>query len=124
MPVATQNVSLDVNFNSAAAVPSASSDFDTNNPYKFDRFNPTTYNQSTQTTVYDASGNAQTMTSYYVRDGAADASGNTNWSVYSFVGDKQMTTNGGDTAPVTLTFDSAGAMTALRLCHRAYLNLP
>lgn len=112
VPVATQNVSLDVNFNSAAAVPSASSDFDTNNPYKFDRFNPTTYNQSTQTTVYDASGNAQTMTSYYVRDGAADASGNTNWSVYSFVGDKQMTTNGGDTAPVTLTFDSAGAMTA------------
>src|SRR5690242_15233064 len=111
VPVATQNVALDVNFNSAAAVPSASTDFDTNNPYKFDRFNPATYNQSTQTTVYDASGNAQTMTSYYARDGVPDASGNTTWSVYSFVGDKQLTTNGGDTAPVTLTFDSTGTMT-------------
>jgi flagellar hook protein FlgE len=111
VPIATQNVALDVNFNSSSTVPSASTDFDATNPYGFDRFNPATYNQSTQTTVYDASGNAQTMTSYYVRDGQPDTSGNTTWSVYSFVGDKQLTTGGGSTDPVKLTFNSAGAMT-------------
>ncbi|MBY8829278.1 flagellar hook protein FlgE [Hephaestia mangrovi] len=113
VPIATQNVALDVNFNSASIVPSDSTDFDpVSNPYSFDRFDPTTYNQSTQTTIYDASGNAQTMTSYYVRDGQPDASGNTTWSVYSFVGDQQLTTNGGDASPVQLTFDSTGAMTS------------
>ena len=101
-PVATQNVSLDLNLNSAAAVPSTTT---------FSRFDPTSYNQSTQTTVYDASGNAETMTNYYVRNGAADASGNTSWSVYSYVGDTQLT-QGGSTAPTTMTFDSSGNMTA------------
>jgi len=112
VPIATQNVALDVNFNSNSIVPSASTDFDATNPYKFDRFNPATYNQSTQTTVYDAGGNAQTMTSYYVRDGQPDASGNTTWSVYTFVGDKQLTTGGGSTDPVKLTFDATGVMTS------------
>ncbi|MGN6622190.1 MAG: flagellar hook protein FlgE [Sphingomonas sp.] len=110
-PVATQNVALDVNFNSASIVPSDSTEFNASNPYAFDRFDPTTYNQSTQTTIYDASGNAQTMTNYYVRNGQPDASGNTSWSVYSYVGDTQLTT-GGSTAPTTLTFDSTGVMTS------------
>ncbi|HEU4961035.1 MAG TPA: flagellar hook protein FlgE [Sphingomonas sp.] len=112
VPVATQNVALDINFNSNSIVPSDSTEFNATNPYKFDRFDPNTYNQSTQTTVYDASGNAQTMTSYYVRDGQPDASGNTTWSVYTFVGDAQLTTGSGSTAPVKLTFDSTGAMTS------------
>ncbi|TPG20559.1 flagellar hook protein FlgE [Sphingomonas koreensis] len=110
-PVATQNVGLDVNFNSSSIVPSDSTAFDATNPYAFDRFDPTTYNQSTQTTIYDGSGNAQTMTNYYVRDGQPDASGNTSWSVYSYVGDTQLT-SGGSTAPTTLTFDSTGVMTS------------
>jgi flagellar hook protein FlgE len=112
VPIATQNVTLDINFNAAAAVPSASPDFDASNPYAFDRFDPATYNQSTQTTVYDANGNAQTMNSYYVRDGEPDGSGNTTWSVYSFVGDQQLTTGGGSASPIQLTFDSTGTMTA------------
>jgi flagellar hook protein FlgE len=112
IPVATQNVSIDLNLNSASTVPSASTAFDpATNPYKFNRLDPTTYNQSTQTTIYDSSGNAQTLTSYYVRNGAPDASGNTSWSVYSFVGDQPMAV-GGDTSPVQLTFDSAGALTS------------
>jgi flagellar hook protein FlgE len=110
-PVATQNVSLDLNLNSAAIVPSDASTVSATNPYKFDRFDPTTYNQSTQTTIYDASGNAETLTNYYVRNGQPDASGNTTWSVYSYVGDTQLT-QGGSTAPTTLTFDSSGAMTS------------
>ena len=110
-PVATQNVALGVNLNSNSAVPSASSDFTASNPYAFNRFDPSTYNQSTQTTVYDSSGNAQTMTNYFVRNDTPDASGNTSWSVYSYVGDTQLT-SGGSTDPVTLTFNSAGATTS------------
>jgi flagellar hook protein FlgE len=101
-PVATQNVSLDLNLNSASSAPANST---------FDRFDPTSYNQSTQTTIYDASGNAETLTNYYVKNGPADASGNTTWSVYSYVGDTQLT-QGGSTAPTTLTFDSSGTMTS------------
>jgi flagellar hook protein FlgE len=112
VPIATEHVALDVNFNTNSIVPSDSTDFNASNPYAFDRFNPTTYNQSTQTTVYDAKGNAQTMTSYYVRDGQPDAGGNTTWSVYTYVGDTALTTNGGDTAPVKLTFDGTGVLTS------------
>lgn len=101
-PVATQNVSLDLNLNSSAAVPSTT---------PFNRFDPTSYNQSTQTTIFDAAGNAETLTNYYVRNGAADASGNTTWSVYSYVGDTQLT-QGGSTAPTTMTYDSSGNLTA------------
>jgi len=111
VPVATQNVTLDLNLNSASTVPSASTTFSASNPYKFDRFDPTTYNQSTQSTIYDANGNAETLTNYYVRNGQPDAGGNTTWSVYSFVGDTQLT-QGGSTAPTTLTFDSTGTMTS------------
>jgi flagellar hook protein FlgE len=111
-PIATQNISLDLNLNSASSVPSQASTVTASNPYKFDRFDPASYNQSTQTTIYDAGGNAETLTNYYVRNGQPDASGNTTWSVYSYVGDTQLTTGGGSTAPTTLTFDSSGTMTS------------
>ena len=48
------------------------------------------YNQSTQTTIYDANGNALTMTTYFVRE-TTPTSGNgttSTWTVYSFVGDQ------------------------------------
>ena len=54
---------------------------------------PTSYNQSTATTVYDASGNALTMTNYFKRATTADrhARPTSTWNVYSFVGDQQLT---------------------------------
>ena len=65
-----------LNLNSASTVPSDATASTRPTPYAFDRFDPATYNQSTQTTIYDASGNAQTMTNYFVRDDQPDASGN------------------------------------------------
>ena len=98
-PVATSNVALKLNLSSASTRPSGT----------FDRTDATTYNNSTATTIYDANGNAETLTNYYVK-GATDAGGNTSWKVYSFVGAQQLTAGGAPST--TLTFNSAGTMTA------------
>ena len=96
---ATSAVTMSANLNANSPVPTTTT---------FNRFDPTSYNQSTQTTVYDSSGNPQTLTNYFHRDTAA-ASGST-WSVYSFVGDKQLTSGGGATNTMTLSFDGNGAL--------------
>jgi len=100
--VATARVGYSANLSSNAAIPTTAT---------FDRFDPASYNQSTQSTIFDASGNALTMTSYFRRETAAGAAGGTStWSVHSFVGDQPLTTGGA--ASTTLTFDAAGVLTA------------
>lgn len=105
-PVATKNVTLDINLSSTAVAPTGA----------FDRTNMGTYNNTTQTKIYDTSGNAMTLTNYYVREPLPTdssgkpiqpADGSSKWQVYSYVNDQQMT-RGGSTAPVEMTFDSGG----------------
>ncbi len=109
-PVATKKVTLDINLSSTATAPTGA----------FDRTNMGTYNNTTQTKIFDTSGNAMTLTNYYVRkpmpvdangNAVQPADGSSTWLVYSYVGDQQMTTNGGSTAPVEMTFNAAGNMT-------------
>jgi flagellar hook protein FlgE len=109
VPEATENVSLSLNLSAYSSVPSQASRFSEETPYAFDRFDPGTYNNSTQTTIYDASGNPLTMTSYFVRETTETPS---TWSVYTFVGDKQLGTDAANPQPVTLTFDGNGALTS------------
>ena len=97
-PTPTQNVGMTVNLTSSAAVPTTAT---------FDRFDPSSYNQSTTTTIYDTSGNPQSMTTYFRRESTGTPS---TWSAYSFIGDKPLTSGGSD--HVTMTFDASGAMTA------------
>jgi flagellar hook protein FlgE len=112
-PQATEAVALTVNLSANAPLPQDNPIYTTANPYEFDRFDPQSYNNSTQTTIYDADGNAQTLTNYYVRDtAAAGTPPASDWLVYSFVGDQQLGTTAGTPAPTTLTFDAAGALTA------------
>jgi flagellar hook protein FlgE len=101
---ATQDVTLGVNLNAKTAVPVKT---------PFDRFDVSSYNQATTTSVFDADGNPMTMTSYYVRDTAPIASTagqpddlSSTWSVYSFVGDQKMTVGSRDS--VTLQFGDTG----------------
>ncbi|WP_230483911.1 flagellar hook protein FlgE [Sphingomonas sp. Leaf21] len=110
LPIATKKVTMDLNLSTAATAPGVA----------FNRSNMGTYNNTTQTKIYDPSGNAMTLTNYYVRKPLpVDASGNaiqpadgsSTWQVYSFVDDQQMKV-GGSTAPVELTFDKNGNMTA------------
>ena len=97
----TRNVGMTVNLNANAAVPATAT---------FDRFDPTSYNQSAQTTVFDARGNAQTLTNFFARATAPTAGDPTSqWKVYSFVGDRQLTSGGGAVDHQTLTFDVSGA---------------
>lgn len=114
-PQATQNVHLSLNLSANESIPKNSTRFNEASPYAFDRYDPGTYNQSTQTTIYDAAGNAQTLTSYYVRETVPTATEQTSvWSVYSFVGDQQLGVQGADeeanATQITLTFDSAGKL--------------
>lgn len=97
-PVATGNVTLTTNLPAGALVPTVAT---------FDRFNPNSYNQSTQTTIYDSEGNAQTMTNYFRRDTIGPPS---SWTVFTFVGNQQLTVSGQPSAQ--LTFDGTGALTA------------
>ncbi len=102
-PVATAAAALNVNVSANAAVKTAA----------FDRFDPDTYNQTTQTTIYDASGNALTMTQYFVRTQAAGGGTPTSeWNVHSFVGDTQLAADAANPQPITMSFDANGVMTA------------
>ncbi|MGI4731938.1 MAG: flagellar hook protein FlgE [Janthinobacterium lividum] len=101
-PKPTSSVSLDVNLSSNSTVPTTAT---------FDRTDPASYNNSTATTVFDASGNAETMTSYYVRNPSTATDGSSSWSVHSYL-DSQPLTVGGSADPVKLTFDAKGTMTS------------
>jgi len=108
-PIATKKVSMDLNLSGTAAAPAVG----------FNRTNLASYNNTTQTKIYDPSGNAMTLTNYYVKKPLdKDAQGNpiqpvdgsTTWLVYTFADEKQLTV-GGSSDPVTLTFDKNGNMT-------------
>lgn len=100
-PVATGTVTQSVNLPAGAAVPATAT---------FDRFDPSSYNASTQTTIYDSEGTAQTLTTYYRRDTVGGGGANSNWSVFSYVGDTQLTAGGN--AAINATFNGAGALIA------------
>ncbi|HEX4694576.1 flagellar hook protein FlgE [Sphingomonas sp.] len=77
----------------------------------FDRFDPTSYNQSTSTTIYDTNGSPQTLTTYFKRTAASTGAGvDSTWEVYNYVGDTKLSSGGSD--HITLTFDSNGTLTA------------
>lgn len=101
--VPTTATSLTLQLNANTAVPATAT---------FDRFNPASYSQSVQNTVYDAGGNALTMTTYLARETAPEAAnGNTStWAAYNFIGDKPLTSGGSD--KVSLVFNAGGALTA------------
>lgn len=99
--VPTRNVSMTLNLNSNSRPPTLA----------FDRFDPETYNQSAQTTVYDSDGNAHTLTQYFARvTTPTPGSETSSWAVHSFVGDQRL--RAGGQGSVTLEFDDAGVLTS------------
>ncbi|QNE32800.1 flagellar hook protein FlgE [Sphingomonas sp. NBWT7] len=76
---------------------------------EFSRSNAATFTHSTSTTVYDAKGNAQTLTQYFVRKpeetaGDGTVSKASNWTVHSFLGESAPEDGG----PIDMAFDSDG----------------
>jgi flagellar hook protein FlgE len=103
-PAATENVTLQMQLNTAADKPKVAT---------FNRAQADSYNTSTSTTIVDEKGNPTTLTNYFVRtdEKATDATSTSkasNWAVYSFVGDQKLN----DGTPTDVTFDADGNMTA------------
>lgn len=111
-PRQTTEARVSVNLSANSPVPSADPRWTAASPYAFSRFDPDTYNFSASTVIYDSVGNPMTLTNYYVREtspgGAAPTS---EWRVYSFVGDQQLSANPAQPSPaqpLTLSFDANG----------------
>ena len=101
-PQATSAVSMKANLYTNATVPANRT---------FDRFDPTSYNYSTNTTIYDSVGNAMTMSQYFVRTKTPTSGDPTSeWQVHSYVGDQALTVGGSNT--VTMAFDGNNQMTS------------
>jgi flagellar hook protein FlgE len=107
-PKATTEVDLSMTFPADAATHATTG---------FSKGDPSTYNGTSSTTVYDSSGNAIPATVYYVHTQAlttnADGTktGTSQWVAHTYVGDQEVFPNGSSTAP-TLTFDTNGTLTA------------
>jgi flagellar hook protein FlgE len=117
-PAATTKLDLSVTLPSDADLPANRSAYTTTLPYKFDRYDPNSYNYSSATTVYDSAGNPQQATIYYARTSVpTSTNGNlSTWDAHLFVGDQEASSDGLQTTTppkaLTITFDSTGTMTS------------
>jgi flagellar hook protein FlgE len=108
-------MNLSIGLPSNADVPSRRPMNTASNPWSFDRLDPNSYNESTQTVVYDSSGKALPATLYFVRTQSTAAGDPTNtWDAYLFVGDQQASANPSSATPtpLQLQFDASGALTS------------
>ncbi len=76
----------------------------------FNKNDPTTFNQSTSTTVYDSLGNPLAAEVYYVRTSSSNSAATTNdWDVHVFVDGTELTPAAGPN-PMKLSFDTNGQL--------------
>jgi flagellar hook protein FlgE len=90
-PSATTAVTVGLNLDSSASVPTVAT---------FDPTNTSSYNNATSTTVYDSLGNSHVASMYYVKTGANA------WDTYTYVDGVAVD------GPTALTFDTSGALTS------------
>ena len=107
-PLATSKISLEFNLDSRAAVTAS-----TASPGAVTLDDPTTYNNATSVTAYDAKGQPVAVTLYFQKQ--ADASdGSTTWNVYATANGtpfdvEAADANGNPTAPLTtITYPATG----------------
>lgn len=74
-PVATSLITIDASLNSSVTPISSATGFDP--------ANPSTYDNSQMSTVYDGLGNARTITSYFRKSDLASATGTSEWNLYT-----------------------------------------
>lgn len=91
-PKQTSTLSLSLNLDTASEVPVA-----------YDRDDPSSYNFSTSTTIFDSQGTAHEMSMFYRKDAANE------WTSYTYVGDTEVSQPGGE----HLVFDTQGKIASL-----------
>ncbi len=89
-PVATTQVNVDLNVDAditPVQITAAGGNFDNTGPNTFNRFDPSTYNHTTATTVYDSLGAPHVMQQYYrkIEDPATPGLPQNTWQVFTFV---------------------------------------
>lgn len=100
LPVATTKVNLDVNLDVNKPAISAA----------FDPLNSDTYTNLTTATIYDSLGVPHKLTTYFVAGAATPST--RDWTAHHYITDDPEHPVSLDVAPATLTFDSAGKLTA------------
>jgi len=112
---ATSDVSVATTLPSSADLPADRAVY-ASSGYAFDRLDPNSYNFSTASSVFDASGNEIPATIYYTRTALpATGSPNSEWEARLFVGNQEISSDPAQAAPpvpLTLTFDASGALTS------------
>jgi flagellar hook protein FlgE len=118
-PVATSAMQLSVTVPSNADLPKNRVNYNTANPYAFNRFDSNSFNYSTSTTVYDSAGNPQQATIYYVRTSIPNPTATppvttSTWDAHLFIGDQEASSDGNvntsPAAPLQMTFDNNGQL--------------
>jgi flagellar hook-basal body protein len=91
LPAATTKIQLGLNLPADATIIPKDPKYTDANPYKFNRNDSSTFNQSTSITIYDSLGNPTIATIYYVKtSNATDISPYNKWQTHVFVGDKEL----------------------------------
>lgn len=90
-PRATTSFSLNLNLDASEGEPPVT---------PFDESNPSTFNHSTSSTIFDSLGNSHLITTFYVKTNTANT-----WNAYAFVDGTQVD------GPDTLAFDNVGNLT-------------
>lgn len=118
-PVATSAMQLSVTVPSNADLPQNRVNYNTANPYAFNRFDSNSFNYSTSTTVYDSAGNPQQATIYYVRTSLPNPNATppvttSTWDAHLFIGDQEASADGNvntsPAKPIQMTFDNNGQL--------------
>jgi flagellar hook protein FlgE len=113
-PRASTQMQLSVTLPANGDVASRRVNYSAANPWAFDRLDPNSYNNSTQTMVYDSAGKAFPATLYFVRTAStAEGDAADSWDSYLFVGDAQASADSAAATPtpLQLDFDATGALT-------------
>jgi flagellar hook protein FlgE len=93
-PQATTNINATLNLSSSDPVPTTA---------PFNPADPTSFNNSTSTVIYDSLGTAHTSTLYYVKTAVANQ-----WDTYQYI-DSNVVASGG-ASPISITFNPDGSL--------------
>lgn len=93
-PSATSRITATLNLSSSDAPPATAI---------FDPADPTSYNNSTSTVIYDSLGTAHTTTLYYVKSAVLNQ-----WDTYQYVDNNPVASGG--VSPITISFNQDGTI--------------
>jgi flagellar hook protein FlgE len=93
-PSATSRITATLNLSSSDSVPTTA---------VFDPNDPTSYNNSTSTVIYDSLGTAHNTTLYYVKSAV-----NNQWDTYQYIDNNPVASGG--VSPITITFNQDGTI--------------